>query len=115
MEITKRKFICPCCGFPELDLAPYERMGLPPWLDHGAPPYHKRYGSPSYDCCACCGFEFGYGDDPDASANARSFREYLADWIANGCEWFTPSRKPHGWSLDEQLRKAGIRYERHVA
>jgi hypothetical protein len=85
-------------------------MGPPPWLDHGVPPYHQRYGSASYDCCPCCGFEFGFDDDPGASAIASSFGEYLADWIASGCVWFTPSSKPQGWSLDQQLRRAGIQY-----
>jgi len=115
MEIVERKFVCPCCGYPELDRPPYERMGLPPWLDHGLPPYHERYGFASFDCCSCCGFEFGFDDDPGASATASSFGDYLADWIADGCKWFTPSCKPEGWDLVEQLRRAGIQYERRVA
>jgi len=114
MEITKRKFVCPCCGYPQLAGPPYERMALPPWLDHGKPPYHLRYGSASYDCCSCCGFEFGLDDDPGGSAKARSFSEYLADWIARGCVWFSPSRKPEGWSLEEQLHTAGIQYDKNV-
>jgi hypothetical protein len=115
MEIARRKFVCPCCGYPELDCAPYERMGLPPWLNHSSPPYHDRYGFASFDCCACCGFEFGFDDDPGASATASSFADYLADWIARGCIWFTPSRRPEGWSLEEQLRRAGIQYDKPVA
>ncbi len=114
MEITKRKFVCPCCGYPQLAGPPYERMALPPWLDHGKPPYHLRYGSASYDCCSCCGFEFGFDDDPGGSAKACSFSEYLADWIARGCVWFSPSRKPEGWSLEEQLHTAGIQYDKNV-
>src|SRR5215472_4990706 len=93
MEIVERKFVCPCCGYPKLDCPPYEGMGLPPWPDHGSPPYHKRYGAASYACCECCGFEFGFDDDPGASAAASSFGEYLADWIADGCKWFRPSCK----------------------
>src|SRR5215510_1167854 len=111
MEIAARKFVCPCCGYSELGCPPYERMGLPPWLDHGVPPYQQRYGSPSYDCCSCCGFEFGFDDDPGASATASSFGEYLHSWIAGGCVWFTLSRCPEGWSLVEQLRRAGIQYD----
>jgi hypothetical protein len=107
MEIRKCKFVCPCCGYPELNGPPYERLGLPPWPDHGAPPYSQRYGMPSYEVCACCGFEFGNDDDP-GTAVAQTFGGYLADWLARGCVWFTPNRRPANWRLEEQLRKAGI-------
>ena len=115
MQITMRNYVCPCCGYPEVGSPPYERMGLPPWADHGSPPYSQRYGFPSFECCACCGFEYGFDDDPGASATAASFREYLADWIAGGSVWFSPARKPVGWRLDEQLRRAGISSEPNVA
>ena len=115
MQITAPKFVCPCCGYPELDCPPYEHMGLPPWLDHGKPPYHERYGFASFDRCSCCGFEFGFDDDPGASATACSFSEYLADWIAKGCVWFAPTRRPEAWSLEQQLRRAGIHHDTNVA
>jgi hypothetical protein len=111
MQITERNYVCPCCGYPDLSAPPYEHIGLPPWPDHGSPPYHQRYGFPSYECCACCGFEFGFDDDPGASAAASSFREYLSEWIAGGCVWFAPARQPDGWRLADQLRHAGISYE----
>ncbi len=113
MEIATRKFVCPCCGYSELVRAPYERMGLPPWLDHGTPPYSRRYGEPSYDVCECCGFEFGNDDQPD-TAPPKTFNEYLRAWIAEGCVWFMPHRKPEGWSLEQQLRRAGIEYDKQV-
>lgn len=108
--IPATKFVCPCCGYPELDCPPYERMGPPPWPDHGSPPYQVRYGFPSHDCCPCCGYEFGFDDDPAASATASSFADYRANWIAAGCTWFTPGGKPDGWSFAEQLRRAGIEH-----
>jgi ribosomal protein L37E len=108
MKLTTRKFVCPSCGYPELVSSPYERMGLPPWSDHGSPPYSQRYGTPSYDVCACCGFEYGNDDEP-GTAPPQTFAEYLADWITRGCVWCTPSRKPDDWSLETQLRRAGIR------
>src|SRR5262245_11585155 len=108
LEIAPRFFVCPCCGYPEIADPPYERMGLPPWLDHGLPPYAQRYGFPSYECCPCCGFEYGFDDDPGGSAAASSFREYLTEWIAEGCVWLAPARKPKDWSLDQQLTRAGI-------
>ena len=115
MQITTRNYVCPCCGYPEIGSPPYERMGLPPWADHGSPPYSQRYGFPSFECCACCGFEYGFDDDPGASATAASFREYLADWIAGGSVWFSPACKPEEWRLDEQLGRAGISSEPNVA
>ena len=114
MEITKRKFVCPCCGYPELDRPPYERMSLPPWFDHGSPPYYQRYGEPSYDVCRCCGFEFGNDDEP-GTASPQTFAQYFADWFARGCVWFTPSCRPEGWSLEQQLRRAFIQYDKTVA
>lgn len=112
MEIATRKFVCPCCGYAALDRPPYERIGLPPWAGHGTPPYSQRYGTPSYDVCACCGFEFGNDDDP-GTARPQTFSEYLQEWIGSGCEWFAPSKKPEGWGVEAQLKKAGIQYERH--
>jgi hypothetical protein len=110
MEIVARKFVCPCCGFPELDAPPYARIGLPPWIDHGKPPYNQRYGEPSYDVCSCCGFEFGNDDDP-GTAPPKTFKEYLINWITEGCVWFDSQRRPLDWNLEEQLRKAGIPYQ----
>jgi hypothetical protein len=109
MQHFEQSFVCPCCGYPDLDCAPYENMSLPPWLDHGSPPYHQRYGAASYDCCSCCGFEYGFDDDPGASSTASSFAEYLQRWISDGCEWFEPAKRPMDWSLDRQLDLAAIK------
>ena len=82
-------------------------MGLPPWGDHGSPPYETKYGQPSYDVCVCCGFEFGSDDNPGTSI-ASTFESYLVDWKHTGCPWFEPDRRPSGWDLDTQLRNADI-------
>ena|SRR5690242_7815117 len=110
MEPAKVKFVCPCCGYPELEVPPYANMGLPPWEDHGSPPYYQRYGKASYDVCPCCAYEFGYDDEPMHPENARSFAKYLADWTAGGCHWLGHRVAPEGWSLEEQLRAASIPY-----
>ena len=115
MDLVARKFVCPCCGYAELDVPPYANIGLPPWIDHGAPPYWQRYGEASYDVGSCCGFEFGYDDEPGDPQNASTFAEYLHDWKSRGCIWFETDRRPAGWSLEEQLRKAGIYHETHDA
>ena len=113
MEITTPKFVCPSCGYPELDSPPYARMSPPPWLHHGSPPYGQPYEEPSCEVCACCGFEFGNDDGP-GTAPPKTFAEYLADWIDSGCLWFDPTRKPEGWSLNEQLRIAGIQNDKRA-
>lgn len=114
MQLKVQKYVCPCCGYPELSSPPYEHLGPPPWLDHGPPPYQERYGSPSYECCACCGFEYGCDDDPGAYARPSSFREYLTEWIAEGCIWLDPILKPDEWSLDDQLRQASIPHDANL-
>ena len=54
---------CPVCGSPELDQAPY-----------------SEDGSASFEMCSC-GFEFGFDDDPGASAQAlRTVVENLERW-----------------------------------
>jgi hypothetical protein len=107
-KIVPLKFLCPCCGYPELSCAPYAQMGLPPWFDHGQPPYHNQYGYASYECCSCCGYEFGFDDDPGACASACSFAEYLGNWVLDGCNWFAPAKRPDNWNLSEQLARAWI-------
>lgn len=71
------------------------------------PPYLRYFGSPSYEVCACCGFEFGNDDDP-GTAPPVSFSAYLEEWRKNGEEWFDDTRKPKNWSLDKQLKQAGL-------
>jgi len=53
---------------------------------------------PTYNICACCGVEFGYGDEtPD---NCRAIRKH---WIEVDCmKWFTPQEKPDDWSWELQ-------------
>ena len=98
---------CPCCGYPGLRVPAYDGLNPPPWGDLGGPPYGPRLGAPSYDVCDCCGIEFGFDDEPGAGSGV-SFTEYRRDWIAGGCEWFDPQKRPPGWSLEEQLQVVGI-------
>lgn len=98
---------CPCCGYPGLDTPAYQRLGPPPWPEPGPPPYEQWYGAPSYDVCACCGFEFGNDDNPGTAAPA-TFAEYRAEWVASGCRWFDPSHRSADWDLAQQLARVGI-------
>jgi hypothetical protein len=79
-----------------------------PFGDLGPPPYIGRFGEASFQICACCGFEYGYDDDAGASGRARSFAAYLEEFLARGCKWFSPRERPEGWSLEAQLREAGL-------
>ncbi|MCX5660163.1 MAG: hypothetical protein NTW19_10635 [Planctomycetota bacterium] len=99
---------CPCCGFPGLEWPAYKNLGPPPWKSHGEPPYCQRYGDASYDVCECCGYEFGFEDNPGLGCQPISFRDYRTQWIAEGCEWFCGDRRPPYWSLREQLKRIGV-------
>lgn len=111
MMITANSFHCPCCGWSGLSCPAYYSIGEPPWGDHGQPPYESRYGMPSYEVCACCGFEFGNDDNP-GTAEGIDFKTYLKDWIEHGCQWFDKQKKPEGWQLDAQLTMAWIQRDK---
>ncbi len=102
-----RKYTCPCCGYPELESPAYSLALQPPFLHDISPPYCQYLGEPSYDVCPCCGFEFGFDDEPD-TASPQSFEEYRGEWIRDGCQWFDLSKKPGEWNLEMQLRVARI-------
>ena len=106
-DLMKAEYVCPCCGYPGLDVPPYANMPPPPWPYHPDPPYCVHYGDPSYDVCPCCGFEFGNDDDP-GTAPGVTFDHYRNEWIAQGYHWFDIKKCPAKWSLAEQLRSAGI-------
>jgi hypothetical protein len=102
-----RKFICPCCGYPELEHAPYKSLWGPPVAFNVGPSYSQCYGEPSYEVCDCCGFEFGNDDDP-GTASPQSFTEFLKKWVNDGCVWFDISKKPANCTPERQLKEAGL-------
>jgi hypothetical protein len=67
------------------------------------------WGKPSYEVCHCCGFEFGFDDEPESGVVGSSFEESRREWIAGGCVWFYPELQPADWSLSAQLETAGIK------
>ena len=100
---------CPCCGWDGLELPAYRNLSRASVSDDPVrPPYSRYLGYPSYEVCACCGFEFGNDDEP-GTGEGVSFKAYLAEWIKTGSSWFDPTRRPHDWSLERQLAKAGIK------
>lgn len=78
--------ICPVCGYPNLDEAPYD-----------------QHGCPTYNICPCCGTEFGYDDARSSHARLRE------RWIANGMSWWSSYLRPPGhWDPASQLKNAAL-------
>jgi hypothetical protein len=100
---------CPCCGYDGLVGPAYANLGPPPWLRHGDPPFATRLGLASYQVCDCCGFEFGFDDEPGGDAKPCSFVHYRTEWLATGAPWFNPRKKPEGWDLRAQLWSIAVR------
>jgi hypothetical protein len=109
MSVVVTRNHCPCCGYDGLSWPAYSELGPPPWPHLGRPPYAAHLGFPSYEVCSCCGFEYGFDDDPGASAKSSSFEEYRAEWLSSGAEWFIRSAKPEGWDPRKQLSSIGVR------
>lgn len=85
-----KNFVCPVCGWDKLE----------------EPPYGGKEGeNPSYEICACCGYEFGYHD-----ANiGYTFENYRKEWIKKGCPFYDGTEKPNVWNeevMRKQLRNA---------
>jgi hypothetical protein len=68
-------------------------------LIQSEPPWGIDGKSPTYDFCACCGVEFGYGD-----ASAAGVQRWRAKWLASGAKWVEPEKAPRNWNAEEQLR-----------
>ncbi len=82
MTLVVARYHCPCCGYDGLSCPAYSELGPPPWPYLGQPPFSEHLGFPSYEVCPCCGFEFGFDDDPGAASKSSSFGEYRAEWLA---------------------------------
>lgn len=66
------KHQCPVCGYPGLSEPP------------------ETEGSPSFEICPSCGFEFGVSDGDEGF----SYRQWRERWIRGGCSWWSESQKP---------------------
>ncbi len=60
------KYHCPCCGYQDLNSPAYKNIPQPPYdfSKLKEPPYEIIWGAASYSVCECCGFEFGFDDEP---------------------------------------------------
>jgi len=82
----------PVCDYPGLTTAPYETW-TPPEAVLLEPPYSRQLGSPSYEVCPRCGYEFGNDDDPGTAAPV-SFERYRLEWEGEGAPWFDERTRP---------------------
>jgi rubredoxin len=107
--MIEQKYNCPVCGWAHLKRRPYKNM--PDQMDEvlsAVPPYEDHWGMATYQVCLCCGYEFGFDDNPGDDQPGTSFREYLKTWFNNGQEWFHPKEKPQDYDILKQLEKAKI-------
>ncbi|MBP5788713.1 MAG: hypothetical protein J6W29_00575 [Neisseriaceae bacterium] len=87
-----------CCRVCGLEYSDYY-----PWGEDGQ--------SATYDMCDCCGCEFGYEDDEDASDKGTFV--YRQEWFNKGVPLFNPESKylPKQWTLSDlklQLFNIGV-------
>jgi hypothetical protein len=75
-----------CCLHRCLGCKPYATWPPPAGLEI-SPPYEDVLGSPSYEVCPRCGFEFGNDDNP-GTAPPHSFESYRVEWEQAGCPIF---------------------------
>jgi hypothetical protein len=73
-----------------------------------SPPYENAWGMASYEVCSCCGFEFGFDDNPGGNTPGTSFAEHLLEWYDEGQKWFDLNCRPKDWDLIKQLKNANI-------
>lgn len=76
-------YACPVCNFVGLWSKPYATWPPPEGIPL-TPPYTDQLGTPSYEVCPSCGFEFGNDDDPGDGAEPDSFESYRARWETEG-------------------------------
>lgn len=87
-----KKFICPICGYPDLEEAPLN------YIENETRFYSYNKGAPTYEICPCCGIEFGYGD------YEKSWEQIRKEWIESGYKWRHPKYKPNNWDPKKQLQ-----------
>lgn len=89
--MNKQKYICPICGYDELD-----------------EPAYGENGEPSYNICPCCCFEYGVDDSCGYKSLEEDFNDYRGEWIKEGCQWFQVDKKPKNWNPLKQLQNLNL-------
>ncbi|MGG0821641.1 hypothetical protein ABE099_02090 [Paenibacillus turicensis] len=83
------KYYCLVCNYDGLDEAPYSDVG-----------------TPSYEICPCCGFQYGYHDDDENDEKEKHYIEWRQKWIKDDYRWRDESTLPSAdWDPVEQLKR----------
>ncbi|QNK50261.1 hypothetical protein H7F28_08655 [Brevibacterium sp. PAMC23299] len=87
------KYICPICGYKDLD-----------------EPAYDKYGDGSYDICSCCKFQFGYDDDVEVEEGVfmeipKTHIIYRLNWIKEGAPVFNTEYYPKKFQLNGKVKK----------
>jgi hypothetical protein len=83
--------VCPVCGYDQLTEPAY---------------FENNIDIPSYEICACCGFQFGFDEQ------YGTHEDYRIKWIDSGCEWYSKVfTKPDNWNAKEQLLRINVEVE----
>jgi hypothetical protein len=78
-------YLCPVCGYPELDEEPLDYSG---------------------EICPSCRFQFGYHD----LDSHITFEQWRQQWITQGMIWDKgQSQPPPGWDPRVQLLAVGVK------
>lgn len=81
MHSERQKYLCPVCGYTELDEAPYD-----------------EFKCASYGICPCCGTQFGNDD------SSKSHEDLRQQWILSGMQWWSKNKQsPKDWHPKTQL------------
>ena len=80
------KFVCPVCGFDQLDDPPVDEDG-----------------DGLFEICPSCGFHFGVSDDD----KGFTYESWRARWVSMGMPWDSEGIEPppEGWDPKRQLEK----------
>jgi hypothetical protein len=89
------KFVCPVCGWDQLN----------------EPPYYNDKDLPSYEGCPGCGFETGFHDDSEIYSIKEMIKRYRDRWIQEGMSWSSSMEMPVDWDPKKQLKNIGIEVE----
>ena len=86
ISMHNNQYLCPVCGYPELD-----------------DPAYDEYGCSSYEICPCCGTQFGYDD------TEKSHFQLRVEWVQQGGRWWSSTLETtENWDAERQLFKAGL-------
>ncbi|RAI82673.1 hypothetical protein BFS35_003020 [Macrococcoides goetzii] len=75
-------YICPVCGYNQLEEEPYKF-------------FDDNIFNASFEICSCCGFQFGFDDDNIASQHKQKItlkeahKIYFDNWEKNGYKIFS--------------------------